>query len=434
MPRNPHTEVAAALPPSTDAAPDPQSRVFWLIAASVFLIEFLLTAHNQVFGLHGPDTYWALHWTRDYSHGFVRRALLGQMLHWVHLDNTNYLVILVLSWAISLLLLILIVQSVRRLSAGLCPYERISFAVALLLCPLMGGIVIGSTGDPLQLILAIYLLLLRFVIEPARQPVATGAVFVLFGVAASLIHEASLFFIAPALVVAAFVLFRNRTARAALIGYLLGATPVIVAIVLTNSQLISQDYVFQLHFHSTIVSTPGSQGFESFSVLFHEENADRFGRGLRGYLAMGTNAVGDSLLPVFFASLIFTVFFSPKDSTPATRRRVLFTFLLPFLLSTPLYVIAHDWGRFLAYAFIPAVAGLAGWRIPHTIKPDEGRQAVFGLGLLLSGITTTSLLQGYGVRGLEANHRVLVCSILVLAAAAYLLRRVSTENLGKQAT
>lgn len=426
MPSNPHSRNFTT-PQWIDAKRDPQQLLFWVIAACVFLIEFLLTAHMQVFNLRGPDSYSALHWTRDYSHGFARRALLGQTLHWLHLDNTNYLLILVISWAISLLLFLLIVQSVHRLTQGLCQHERTAFAIALLLCPLTAGIVIGCTGDPLELILVFYLLLLRYVIEPARQPILTAATFVLFGIAASLIHEASLFFIAPALAVAAFILFRTATARAALVGYILGAVPVIAAIVLTNNQVVSHDYVAQLHYGSRIFQEPGSQGFESFSTLFHEENVDRFGRGLRGYLAMGLNTIGTTLLPAFFALQIITFLFPRESTSSDTRKRVLLAFLLPIPLAAPLFVIAHDWGRFLAYAFILTLAALAAWRPTRSIPPSERRLPILGLDLLLAGLTTTSLIHGYGVRGLESNHRILLCSLPILAAATYLLHRLNAQ-------
>ena len=352
------------------------------------------------------------------------------MLQWAHLDNTNYRVILVISWAVSLLLFISLAQAVRRLSQGLDRYERSSFVVALLLSPLMGGIVIETTGDPMQLILAIYLLLLRFVVEARKPALVTGIAFAAFGAIAALIHEASLFFLAPALVVAALVLLRTLTARAALLGYLLGALPVVLAIILTNHHRIAQDFVPPVHLGSQVLDS-GSQGFDTFSSLFHGENAQRFGRGLRGYVALAANTVGDSLLPLFFAFQIITVFFNRNLSTRETRQRVLLAFLVPVLLSGPLYLIAHDWGRFLAYGFILTLATLAGWRTPHTIKPSDARQAVFAAGLLLAGLTTTPLLNGYRVRGLRDNPKILLCSILIMAVATYLLHHLRPEKLAE---
>jgi hypothetical protein len=402
--------------------------LFWFVAAAVFLIEVVLTAHHEVFNLPGLDAYWAYEWAGNYAHGFVRRGLLGSLLQWLHLDSSNYLILLALSWAISLALFLMLAQTVWKLSAGLNSGQRLIFVTALLLSPLTAGMIVETTGDPLQLIFLAYFLLFHVFVTRGKKALLTGAVFLLFGATAALIHEASLFFIAPVLLVAAFVLTRTATARAAFFGYIAGAVPVILAIVLGKTHQVAQNAVPQLHIGSRVsfwIAPPD----ESFSYLLHQEHLSWFSRGMHGYGALAAHISGSLILPVFFSLLILTFFFSPDHATRSQRSRVALAFLLPFLLSAPLYFVAHDWGRFVAYGFILTIPALAQWKLPRVIKSLGGRKVLLGASLLLAGITTTPLLQRYRLGGLSDNPKVLFCSILVIATAIYLSRRLPGPDL-----
>jgi hypothetical protein len=424
--------VAPADRQSSASRPEQQQKVPWLLAAIVFLIEFVLTVHREAFNVPGPDPYWAFHWTRDYSQGFVRRGLLGAILLWLHLDNTNYLLILTLSWAISFILFLLLTKAAWQLSAGLSRDERLAFTTVLLLSPLTVGILIETTGDPLQLILLVYLFLLRLVIETTKPALAAGALFLAFGATTELIHEASLFFLAPALVVAAFILWKNGTARAALLGYFLGAVPVVLTIVLATNHQVSHDVVPRLHLGSRMQDWV-SPGFVTFSSLLHAEYLHWFGRGRYGYTGLLGHAAGSVLLPVFFIFQILSFCFGPPYYSALTRRAVLFAFFIPFLLSSPLFLIGRDWGRFFAYAFILTLVSLSQWRRQHHIEPSRARQTALGASLLLAGITTSPLLANYRVGGLSYSPKVFFVSLPILAVATFVTNRARTiaEKLGK---
>ena len=67
------------------------------LAAFCVVVEF--RAHSGLLGVRGPDAYWALHWNRDYSSGFIRRGLLGEVLRALGVDTTDYLIITFLAWS-----------------------------------------------------------------------------------------------------------------------------------------------------------------------------------------------------------------------------------------------------------------------------------------------------------------------------------------------
>ena len=184
------------------------------LAAFCVVVEF--RAHSGLLGVRGPDAYWALHWNRDYSSGFIRRGFLGEVLRALGVDTTDYLIITFLAWSISLALALLLIEAVFRLSRSLSKLEAYLLLLALTMSPATVGLIAEATGDPLQLLLGAYLLLhWRMYVAPPASSWWTGGLFGLFGVIAGLIHEASIFLLFPAAMVTAFILVRTTAARVA---------------------------------------------------------------------------------------------------------------------------------------------------------------------------------------------------------------------------
>ena len=241
----------------------------------------------------------------------------------------------------------------------------------------------------MQLLLGAYLLLhWRMYVAPPASSWWTGGLFGLFGVIAGLIHEASIFLLFPAAVVTAFILVRTTAARVAAGDIFAGqcdcrrqrhpgdATG--------GGLTISSGY---MHAGAASMAMPDNQ-FPTFTELLAIENAYNFGRGLNGYGVFAKRLIGCLSIPFFLASLVSAISFSAADYNTTDRKRVWATFAIPVLLSSPLYLIAHDWGRLAGYAFLASVILLGFWRAERPPRPNGDRIKILSFSLLLAGIVT----------------------------------------------
>jgi len=71
---------------------------FWLAGGLAFYLVFLVRGERHLFQWFGPHEYWATHWARDYSGGFARRGLLGEIISFVGADNTSYALITLITF------------------------------------------------------------------------------------------------------------------------------------------------------------------------------------------------------------------------------------------------------------------------------------------------------------------------------------------------
>src|SRR5689334_13335925 len=87
-----------------------------IIIGSVSLFIVIIIRRRGNLGIAGgPDLYWALHWARDYSNGFERRALLGEIQRLFYIDPSDYRIITTFSWASSLALYVTVVAAILKL-------------------------------------------------------------------------------------------------------------------------------------------------------------------------------------------------------------------------------------------------------------------------------------------------------------------------------
>ena len=393
------------------------------LAAFYVVVEF--RAHAGLLGVRGPDAYWALHWSRDYSSGFVRRGLLGEVLRTLGIDTTDYLAITVLAWLISLALALLLIEAAFRLSRGLSELEAYLLILALTMSPATVGLFAETTGDPLQLLLGAYLLLhwLLFVARPANSWWA-GGVFGLFGLVVGLIHEASIFLLFPAAVISAFVLVRTTAARVAALACLLGSVIAVGSVILVTQQATGPVSGGYIHVGAARMAMP-DYSFPSFTELLAVENAYNFGRGLVGYATFANRLIGSLLVPFFLACLVSAVSFSAENYTSTDRKRVWATFAIPIMLATPLYLIAHDWGRFAGLAVVESLILLGLWRAAKAPQLNIDRVGVLSLTLLFAGIMTSApALESYRVNGLYGmDYRLVGSGVLFTVAIAFAYRR-----------
>jgi hypothetical protein len=404
---------------------------FFTVGLVAFCVVAGFRAHSGLLGVRGPDAYWALHWTRDYSNGFVRRGLLGEMLRLLGIDATDYLVITVLAWSASLALALLLIEAAFRLSRGLNRIEATLFLLVLAISPATDSLIAETTGDPLQLLLAAYMVVhwLVFVARPLGAGWA-AALFGLFGLIAGLIHEGTLFLVFPAAVITALVLVRTTAARAAAGAYLLGSAIAVGSVLLMSQQAASSVAGGYIHVGAASMVMPDNS-FQSFSELLAIENATNFGQGIAGYLLIVKRLVGSLLVPFYLACLVSAVSFGAADYGSGDRQRVWVAFAIPVLLSAPLYLIAHDWGRFGGYAIMQSLLLLGFWRTEKAPRPNSDRVGILGITLALAlAMLPMQSLDDYRVNGLYVDYRFISLGVLVVVAIALLYRRFWRAQLG----
>ncbi len=398
------------------------------LAAAVLVIEIVFAAGKETFGtvtfgLHGPGGYWAFQWPRDYSHGFVRRGLLGEMVRLVGLDNSNYLTVTLLSWAVTLLLYIFFVQLLRRLLTGVREQDGIVFLIVLLLSPVTTGMFLEITGDPLQVVLLAYILLhLAFANGKLPSPVVFLC-YLLFGVTSILIHEASLFFFAPALAVVCLVL-APKARLAPLAGYLCGALPAVCFVVLATQHSAENSLLPHLHWHG-IAAFPGAGQYPNFSTLIAADNEANFGHGVRGLAKTGYRFVSCLILPVFLAAFLIRYRFGASKTSARTAYLAL---LIPALCCLPLFLIAHDWGRFFSFEFVLAIVHLGTWRPAADTSSVPLSAPVIALATLIAGITTTPASLTYRVLGLSDSRPIYFTAVIATVVFFFIVQRTRAAD------
>ena len=149
------------------------SEAIWqyiIIGTVALFIEIVTRQHSGVFfGIaDGPHPYWAAHWVRDYSNGFQRRALLGEIQR-VFWDPTDYRMITMFSWASSLALYVTVVAAIVKVLSEIQMPMRLALMTILLTSPATTGLIVETTGDPLQLLLTGYFALIWFMFGHWRE-------------------------------------------------------------------------------------------------------------------------------------------------------------------------------------------------------------------------------------------------------------------------
>jgi hypothetical protein len=393
---------------------------FKILSALIFWLEILLCGH-ELEGFPGPDRYFAYQWSMSYDHGVSRRAFLGEVLKLLHIDNGNYLIITALSWTITALIFWFLAKALTRVLAPLDGLTGSVLFAAILLSPLTTGILVATTGDPIQVPFLGFLVLSHLCIERSGNRTLTALAFVLLGVLAVLVHEASIFFIGPVLVLEVFYLRPAGRVREAFAGFLAGALPTLLLIAHATAHH-SITAVAPMHLGATQMVANTHIEFGTFASLLAEENAAHFHAGALGYVLTFRNAVGALILPVLFALILQRAM--PATATDFRRHRYVIAVLLPVLLSIPLWLIGHDWGRFTSYLFMLSIVALASDPKPATSTPRPALPySLLGLLLFLAGVTSTRELPHYIVKGLGDDSFTMLAAVTLCAVGVFLIYR-----------
>jgi hypothetical protein len=414
--------VSASPESSLTAWSQSSDRFFWFgLSAFVYLIELLVRGRVGEFGTIGPKQYWAFQWVNDYSRGLVRRGLIGATLRLLHLNTTSYGLIAIGSLAISTAIYLLFIAALYDLVRDFSRIEKTFAAIVMALSPLTAGMLLETTGDPIQLLILGFLALFRFVVVPARGTVLAAISFAALGAGGAFIHEAGAFFLLPAAAIAAFLLQKTPSARAAFFGYLAGSVLCTALVVLLPVQATPAGHVAELpalHYHGASLAMSPEQ-FRPFSVVFKIELERNFGHGLKGDARTLLRFFGVAVLPFLLICVATALFYGGDAVHPVVRRRIFSAFLVAYGLSAPLYIIAYDWGRFSSYTFLLTLTVLALWG-KHSDRTaanltEVNRQIPFGIGLLIAGTTLVPLPTGYVWNGMIYGVSAFLGQIAIIA-------------------
>lgn len=325
------------------------TKMHGLIAAVTFFLEICLSG-RILMGFPGPVRYYAQQWTTSYANGFSRRGLLGEAIRLCHMDNGDCRLITMLGWVITIALFMFFVKALAQALSSLEQTTRYVLFTVILLSPLTTGMLVATTGDPMQLVLLLYIGTSAIFLKPEGNLFAAAIAFVCLGAVCSLIHEASMFFIGPFLLLSAFVQRRSTLHKAAFAAFVVGVVPVLLFTVHATESHASAS-ISAMHLgHEPMMPASSEYHPDSFSNLLKIENDSHFHSGISGYAITLRNLVGALSLPAFFIFVLSRVI--------PTQRWVI-AFCVPLALSTPLWVIAHDWGRFSSFLFILMIVSLA---------------------------------------------------------------------------
>ncbi len=356
------------------------------------------------------DDYWANFWLMSYFDGYSRRALAGSMLHALMGTQLSYLHINMLCGFIALAGF----GAAMYLVLKQCGQAHRFPLVALLLAtgPTF-TLFIELLGDTLQLC---FLLCMGCLALAGRKPKpAHGLVIVLAALAAILIHEASIFVVLPALCILFLHGMGRRTGFIPVLG-VMGAA-------LLLPLLLGDDH--GAHTRSVLMQRDGSMfavmtdPLPPFATLLQTELHNYFG---------SPGAVVKFVMKIFqaFTWPMLVVLFLAHQ---LHKKAILACFLFLMAVSSPLYVIAHDWGRFAIYTLWMSI-GLAA-TLPATMF--EGLTGVGALAermmsaterLFASAFLPAALVfvytahSGYRVEGLTKVN-LLQIGLLVFAALAF---------------
>lgn len=358
--------------------------------------------------------------------------MLGEIISLFGGDNTSYALITIGSWIAALGLAIVAIDAMWRLTKKMEQCEATLLTIAVLMSPATFGILIETLGDPLQLILLIYILAARFAFPTRNLPII-ALVFALLGVFMALTHEASVFFVLPALGVQALVLRRSLASWIAFGACLATSTMIVAIFVLTNS---AESSTSNPVLHLGNASFVYAEKFDSFDNLLSKELVRMFGSGLYGLFETAARITGAIMVPLFLCTMVIASRIGATIPPTPKQVRTGISFMLGILAIFPLILIAHDWARFLGYVLLVFLATLAD-TTPDDEEPTPmpGAPGFVAGGLLLAGLTTTDKLDQYRMDGLWWQPRLmLTCLVVVALTVVFVVLARTDRNQPKTST
>jgi hypothetical protein len=358
------------------------------------------------------DVYWVEAWLVDNSHGLHARGLLGAIAHLLAPHGPDVVILNAIVVAVS-------VGIVATLAFLLYVHARSVWsrlAIGVLLASPLCALFFEELGDPLMVAFALFLITAGC-LNWIRNRTAKVLLVILCSLTVIAVHEAALFLFVPALALIGFG--SGRPGYPALFGYVALAVPLLIAIVVTKApQLPESDYrSYNSMTHEVIPRD--KEPFPVYSQLLREEADNYFGSPVK---------IVQFVLKfprVWCISLIALVLVSALLSGSATQTLWAHFLYLTFC-SAPLYVIAHDWGRFSIITFwlalvtvwmrardtTPPAPVFSHWLrrlIPERVPPEP---LLFGVASALM-LGASALYPDFGINGMPALSLPIVIPTLI---------------------
>lgn len=341
--------------------------------------------------------YWYHFWLVGYSDGLLRRAALGELFPRIVGDPVDALTLSVT--AIVVVVSMLVLTGTRYLrSHG----HRAPVVFVLVFAGPLPALCFEVLGDPLQA--ALLLALLFVLVQPRIPRPLRGASVLLVATMVLLVHEAAAFLIVPFLY-AAHCQLEGRSPHLVTAGAL-ACVAASVAVAAGFAQSLEGSGAGLLLRDESVVHAP-PHGLPSFVALLQDELTTRLG-SLRAVVRTLGLFPRVALWPV---AVVVTCFILARDT--ALPRN----FGLLSAASLPLYVIAHDWGRFSVYTLMLALAlSSVGSAPPPASNPLRALPAAALQRLLVSAgvvLVATRAHAQYRVNGLDLTDFFYLCTALL---------------------
>ena len=380
--------------------------------ASAAVRGFQKRSFEQTHTLMG--SYFAGFYFLTYATGGRRRALIGSILAAIHPGGLNIRALNMLGLVVLITLLAFFIKAVLLATSDATFKERV---LHLALC---GGVIVSIQwevlGDLLQIDILLFflasVLLRRFVRNSGLRLGLT----VMLLIPLALVHEAAIFLF-PAFL--PFVSGKRPEWRQF-------AVPIVFALILLG---ISLRWGSTPHYgtHGTATAQATAQNTKTppFSTLLEEEGVHDFGSA-RLIAAFGSRFM--RIISLLSACLIVCA-----TAVGSRARGFLQTFLRALLVSLPLWLIAHDWGRFVSdliiLTFYCEFLLLASGDQPSSPFIDRVRcvfdkservpALIAGVSVLLFGAGFEARVSGMGLQGFLASLPFIVFAIWTEIAFAW---------------
>lgn len=338
----------------------------FLTAIAAALTAGIRSFHNNYQqGTLIVDPYWVNFYITSYQDGFRRRALIGSVCRFFFPHGMSVIVINGLAMVAALACVTLLAYAFSRIVSATTYTARLwTFAF---FASAFTGIFFEVLGDTLQMAFLIFCFSALFIARRTESSIVRMIVGLAALCIGFFIHEASIFLLAPCLpfflrrrpvlydFVAPFILFLGLFA--------LSVHWSQVAVHLTNHAI--------LYPHGgELAQVPETPGFKA---LLQDEYHNDF-TSIYRFLALIGRLARVVLLGV--AGLIALSKCLSKPVLALTLK----PFLCVMLFSIPLWLVAHDWGRFLCYSLFLAIVSTLVWH-DQEVGVETVESSQFGMKL-----------------------------------------------------
>jgi hypothetical protein len=372
------------------------------------------------------EPYWVDFCLVNYQDGYRRRALIGSLWRLLFPGGLNVVAINGFSLLITLALLTLLFLAIRHSLRQ--DDTRSRFWVFALFASAFTSIFFEVTGDMLQIAMLLLCIVMLLLAPRLRHPAAR----LLLGLATLsigfLIHEASVFFLPTAL---PFFLSRRPRLRDMILPLVLIIPLLAVAQQWSNRQ---GHPTYPVLLRSGDRYLPPAAAAPSLQTELMWETNLNFGSRVSFH-----NFVRRIVQITLFALALALV--GRQITSRETFERILFPTLVIFGISLPLWTIAHDWGRFLAYAIFLAIVSQLAWprqaaqdapEPPRLIRWLAGRlEKLIRIELLTAGVAALLLTSPAGWNHFIGITWMTAMQFTVVAAASLILDRFGGEQPGQ---